>query len=78
LYAVPGKTSWKIIFNSETGQWGINMDGSTTEDPSKDVLITTVTPVKSAAMNEHFKMMVNDKGFVVLWENLEVPVLISQ
>jgi hypothetical protein len=78
LYAFPTKTSWKIMFNSETGQWGINMDGSTTEDHSKDVLTATVIPVKSASMNEHFKIVVNDKGFVVLWENLEVPVLISQ
>jgi len=78
LYAVPGRSSWKIIFNSETGQWGINMDGSTTEDPAKDVLVATATPVKSSNMNERFKILVNDKGFVVLWENLEVPVLISQ
>ncbi len=33
LYALPGETEWTIIINSVTGQWGINRDGTTTEDP---------------------------------------------
>src|SRR5262245_14543148 len=38
LYAIPGEKEWTIIFNSATGQWGIKNDGSTTDDPAKDVL----------------------------------------
>ncbi|MGE5108655.1 MAG: DUF2911 domain-containing protein, partial [Sphingobacteriales bacterium] len=38
LYAIPGEKEWTIIFNSATGQWGINRGGTTTEDPAKDVL----------------------------------------
>ena len=78
LYAIPGRSSWKIIFNSEIGQWGINMDGSTTDDPTKDVLVATTTPLKSSTKNERFKIMVNDKGFAFFWDNLEVPVMISE
>ena len=77
LYTKPGEKEWQIIFNSKTGQWGINMDGSTTDDASKDVLVTTVKPMKSSAMNEKFKIEINSKGMVLLWENLDVPVEIK-
>jgi len=76
LYIIPGEKEWTIIFNSATGQWGINRDGSTTEDPAKDVLRVTVKPKKSATANERLMYTVNDKGFSLLWENLEVPVAI--
>ena len=74
LYAIPGEKEWTIIFNSATGQWGINRDGSTTEDPAKDVLRVTVKPVKSSEFNERLTYMVEDKGFSLYWENLRVPV----
>jgi hypothetical protein len=82
LYTNPGEKEWKIIFNSkltDNGKpiWGIKMDGSTTQDPSTDVLVATAKPMKSDAMNERFKIVVNAKGFVLLWENLAVPVMIK-
>jgi Protein of unknown function (DUF2911) len=77
LYTIPGEKEWKVIFNSQTGQWGIKMDGSTTDDASKDVLVTTAAPMKSSGMNERFKIEVDGKGFVMLWENLAVPVSIK-
>lgn len=73
LYAIPGENEWTIIFNSQTGQWGINR-GTTTEDPAKDVLRVTVKPVKSASMNERLLYTINDSGFVLSWESLDVPV----
>lgn len=77
LYTTPGEKEWKIIFNSQTGQWGIKMDGSSTDDPAKDVLVTAATPMKSKAFNERFKIDVDAKGFVLLWENLAVPVAVK-
>lgn len=77
LYTNPGEKEWKVIFNSQTGQWGIKMDGSTTDDASKDVLVTTVKPMKSKKFNERFKIEIKDNGFVILWENLAVPVAIK-
>src|SRR6187200_481389 len=77
LYALPGEKEWTIIFNSATGQWGINRDGSTTEDPAKDVLRVTVKPKKSASFNEQLAYKVDAKGFALLWENLDVPVSIK-
>jgi len=77
LYTKPGEKEWSVIFNSQTGQWGIKMDGSTTDDAAKDVLVTTAVPMKSKAFNERFKIEVDSKGIVFLWENLAVPVAIK-
>ncbi|MEO8860629.1 MAG: DUF2911 domain-containing protein [Ginsengibacter sp.] len=77
LYAIPGKTEWVIILNSQTGQWGIKMDGSTTEDPAKDVIRVTVKPVKSSSFNERLKYEVDKKGFALEWENLKVPISVK-
>lgn len=77
VYAIPGENEWTIIFNSKTGQWGINRDGTTTQDPALDVLRVTVKPRKSANMNESLGYTFNNKGFVLAWENVEVPVSIK-
>ncbi|WP_142527848.1 DUF2911 domain-containing protein [Pedobacter westerhofensis] len=74
LYAVPGEKSWKIIFNSQTGQWGIKRTGETTDDETKHVLTVTVHPVKSSSFNEQLSYVIAESGFSLLWENLAVPV----
>ena len=77
LYAIPGQNEWTMIFNSETGQWGIKQGGETTEDPSKDVLRVKVKPQKSDTMNEHLTYTVDDNGFALLWDNVKVPVSVK-
>lgn len=77
LYAIPGESQWVFIFNSKTGQWGIKMDGSTTEDPANDVIRVTVKPMKSASSNERMKYVIDKNGFALEWENLKVPVSIK-
>jgi hypothetical protein len=77
LYAIPGEKEWTIIFNSETGQWGIKQGGATTEDPAKDVLRVAVKPGKSSSANERLIYKVDSKGFALLWENVQVPVSVK-
>ena len=82
LYTTPDEKEWKIIFNSTLMDgarpiWGIKMDGSTTDDPAKDVLVVTVKPMKAQANNERFKVALNDKGFVLLWGDIAVPVMVK-
>ena len=77
LYAIPGEKEWTFIFNSKTGQWGIKMDGSTTEDPANDVLRVMAKPMKSPAFNERMKFVVGGSGFTLEWEHLEVPVTVK-
>jgi uncharacterized damage-inducible protein DinB len=76
IFAIPNEKEWKIVFNSETGQWGIKRGGDSNRDAAKDVLTVVVKPVKSATMTEKLGYEVSDKGFVLKWENLEVPVSI--
>ena len=77
LYAIPGESEWIIIFNSATGQWGINPDGTTTEDPAKDVLRVTVTPINCPEFNERLIYMVDANGFSLFWEKLQIPISIE-
>lgn len=74
LYAIPGENEWTIILNSETGQWGIKRTGETTRDAAKDKLVVKVKPRKAASMTERLAYEVTNKGFVLRWENVEVPV----
>jgi hypothetical protein len=78
LFATPGENEWTIIFNSQTGQWGIKRGGVANRDPANDVLAVTVKPKKSSTMNERLTYTVNNQGFVLAWENLEVPVSIKK
>jgi hypothetical protein len=77
LFAVPGEKEWSVIFNSQTGQWGIKRGGDANRDAAKDVLTVVVKPSKSAGMNEKLSYEVTGKGFVLRWENLEVPVALQ-
>ena len=77
IYTIPGEKEWTIIFNSQTGQWGITRAGETTLDPTKDVLRVSVKPKKSATMNEKLLFTIGDKGFTLSWENLDVPVSVK-
>lgn len=77
LYTIPGEKEWQIIINTQTGQWGIQRSGETTRDASKDVLVITVKPHPSDVMEESMVFKINNKGFVLRWENLEVPVSVK-
>ncbi|MCW3117494.1 MAG: asparagine synthetase [Chitinophagaceae bacterium] len=84
MYAIPDKDSWTIIINSVTDRWGINGDGSTTEDPAKDV-VRTVVPVKALdAEVEAMAMVFTDRpdgaNLVIGWDKtaVELPILFAK
>jgi hypothetical protein len=77
IYAIASEKDWIIIFNSATGQWGINRDGTTTEDPAKDVIRVTVKPKKTTTLTERLIYTINKDGFVLSWEYLDIPVSIK-
>ena len=77
LYAIPGEKEWTIIFNKQTGQWGVKRGGATSRDEAQDALTVKVKPKKSSAMTERLAYDVTSKGFVLRWENAEVPVAIK-
>jgi hypothetical protein len=77
LYAIPGEKEWSIIFNKQTGQWGVKRGGVTSRDPAQDALVVKVQPKKSADLNERLTYNITSNGFVLRWENTEVPVQIK-
>lgn len=72
FFAIPTEKQWTLIFNKTAKQWG-----AYDYKEKDDALRVTVTPKKSATMNERLVYRINDEGFSLLWENLEVPVMIK-
>src|ERR1700733_13946303 len=72
LFMTPGEKEWTVIFNSQTGQWGIKHTGDANLDPAKNVLQVMVKPKTEKDVQEKLtytiedKMM--DKGFSLRWE----------
>ena len=76
LYVALDKGKWQLIINKQTGQWGIKMDGSTTDDPSKDLGRVPLTMSKPSAPVEQLKIDLTgtsgNKGKLdVAWENVQ-------
>jgi hypothetical protein len=40
-------------------------------------LVATAKPMKSKSFNERMKFEITPSGFVLLWENLAVPVTVK-
>jgi hypothetical protein len=78
LYAIPGEKEWTIIFNKQTGQWGVKRGGGTSRDEAQDALTVNVKPKKTSGLTERLVYDVDNKGFVLRWENTEVPVSVKQ
>ena len=69
---VPAETSWVVLFSSQTGQGGMNHDGTTTLELSKVVLRTIAEIKKSKTFNERLVYKVTEKGMTLSWENLDI------
>jgi hypothetical protein len=74
VYIKADEKEWDVIFNSQTGQWGINRDGTTTLDPSKNVITVKVKPVKKDTLQESLAYTITNKGVVLGWEYQEILI----
>lgn len=72
IYMVPTIEKWVVIFSSQTGQPGMNHDGSSTLDLKKIVLRGLADTKKSKEFKEALAYTINEKGMVLSWENLDV------
>jgi hypothetical protein len=72
IYMVPTVEKWIVIFSSQTGQPGMNHDGSTTLDLKKEVLRGLAGTKKSKEFKEALVYTINEKGMVLSWENLDI------
>jgi hypothetical protein len=84
LYADLDKGQWKLILNKNLMKgarhiWGINMDGSTTNDPATEVGRVAMTMGKPSAPVEKFKITLSQAGgaegkILVEFENVTASV----
>ena len=85
LYVALDKGKWQLIVNKQLmnaagtrNQWGINMDGTTTEDPAKDVGRVPMTMGKPSDLVETLKITLSatgNKGKIdVAWANVTASV----
>ncbi|GAB3890272.1 DUF2911 domain-containing protein [Spirosoma agri] len=76
LWTIPSATSWVVIMNGETGQWGTNYD------QTKDVLRVPVTSRKHSPVAEQFTInLVEQPGgadMLLTWDETEVVVPIRK
>lgn len=81
LWTIPGEETWKVIFNSEYGQWGIGSDGGANRNPAKDVLSVDVHAVKQGREFEQFTISFEKVGgdaeMVLIWDKTLVSVPFS-
>jgi hypothetical protein len=82
LFMTPDEKEWKVMFNSQLGEWGIKKDANDSrgyaanDDSSKDVVVATVKPVETPT-TERLKYEITSKGFALVWENVTIPVSIK-
>jgi len=81
FWTIPDSTTWTVIFNSESGQWGINHKGEANRNPALDVLSIPVHAVKHKRVFEQFTIAFEKVGeeaeMVLLWDNTVVAVPFS-
>ena len=68
MYAVPGASVWKVVLNSELGQWGARE-----ADHSKDVL-TVEVPAQTGPSLEQFTIGFGDAAMTFAWDTTAVRV----
>lgn len=76
LWTIPGEQNWKVLFNTETGQWGIDFNGESNRNPDNDVLVTEVPGVKQEKVIEQFTISIeamdDELQLILLWDKTVV------
>lgn len=78
VWTVPDSTAWLVIFNLETGQWGVNSKGEPNRDPSLDALSITARAILQDKEFEQFTIRFDkidtEAEMVLLWDNTVVAI----
>ena len=78
IFTIPEEQKWTIIFNSESGQWGVGFNGEANRDPSRDVVAIEVPSVIIDKEVEQFTIEVGNMGeeleLTFMWDKTVVAV----
>jgi hypothetical protein len=81
LFTIPDEQSWTIIFNSESGQWGVGFNGEANRDPAKDILTVEAPSLSMAKEVEQFTIEIGKMGedheLTFIWDKTVVAVPFS-
>ena len=81
LWTIPGEQTWTILFNSESGQWGVGFDGEANRNPAKDVISVEVPSVTIDKEVEQFTIEVGNMGedheLTFIWDKTVVALPFS-
>jgi hypothetical protein len=81
LWTIPDSTSWTVIFNAQSGQWGINSKGEASRDSDLDILSISAQAILQQREFEQFTIrfdkMGNEAEMVLLWDKTVVSVPFS-
>ena len=76
MFTIPEKESWKVIFNSDLGQWG-----AYNYNPDKDVLVINATTSKTDVVYEPFTIefqLQDDKtNLLLMWDDTKASFTID-
>ncbi len=83
VFVRPEQESWDIIFNSETGQWGISpLNGQANRSSENDVLVITVPSITTSEVFEQFTITFDDMNeeieLIIMWDQTMavVPIVV--
>ncbi|MFD1095204.1 DUF2911 domain-containing protein [Salegentibacter chungangensis] len=80
LWTIPGKESWKVIFNSKMYPWGINIDEEAYRNEKFDELVIETAVHKTETIVEQFTVSFNKKNELLFmnlsWDRtlIEIPI----
>jgi Protein of unknown function (DUF2911) len=81
LWTIPGEQTWTILFNSESGQWGVGFNGEANRNPAKDVLSVDAPSVTIDKEVEQFTIEVGNMGedheLTFIWDKTVVALPFS-
>jgi hypothetical protein len=81
LYVYLAPKAWQLVVSTQTGQWGINRDGSTSLDEKKALIRVPMKMSQPDAPVEQYKMTLSgagNKGTLTLeWENKKASIDIT-
>lgn len=72
LFSVPGQSSWNIILNSETGQWGTEYNDG--KNIMKVEVPIRIRPSVQEIFNIYFEEIPNGVNMVLSWDQTEALV----
>lgn len=83
LFTIPGKDTWKIIFNKEIGQWGVGfLSGEANRNPELDVLTIEAQPITTQHTFEQFTInfdhVEHELDMIIMWDQTLVVVPITE